>query len=121
MEVKGQFHAPAAFCPGKTHRYPLNRKTGESPEPAWTLWKEKSLAVTGNRTATNLVVEPAAKGLGKLNVYSSMNRTSSITRAGTHAHAHTHHVEPVTRKAMYTYNVALSPWKKRRLLHILSV
>jgi len=68
MEVRGQFHAPATFSPEKKTPVPTEQENGCAPKPVLTLWEEKSLAVTGNRTATILVVQPAAHGLGKLNV-----------------------------------------------------
>jgi hypothetical protein len=54
--VVDQLHAPAALTPGKSPRYPLDKKLGR-PQPVWTLWR-KVLPLQGIEQA----VQPADQG-----------------------------------------------------------
>jgi len=45
MEVSGQLHAPAALPPGKSPRYPLDRRLGGPPSQSRRGDEEKKIPV----------------------------------------------------------------------------
>jgi hypothetical protein len=52
MEVSGQLHAPAALPPGKSLRYPSNKRRGEPQSRSGLHVEEKILDPTGTSTPT---------------------------------------------------------------------
>jgi hypothetical protein len=50
MEVSGQLHTPAHFPPGKSPRYPLDRRLGGPQSRPGRLEEEQILDPTGTRT-----------------------------------------------------------------------
>jgi hypothetical protein len=49
MDVSGQFHAPAAFPPGKSPLVPIEQEVRWAPEHVWTLLRTEKSCHAGNR------------------------------------------------------------------------
>jgi hypothetical protein len=54
MDGSGQLHAPAALTPGKSPRYPLDRRLGGPRSRSGRYGEEKNLALPGNEPGTIL-------------------------------------------------------------------